>query len=46
MERFVRTFKEGMKASKYDSLPLSHRLQNFLFTYRMPLTLQLLCILS
>ena len=34
VERFVRTFKEAMKASKNDGLPLSHRLQNFLFTYR------------
>lgn len=33
-ERFVRTFKEAMKAGKYDSLTLSHRLQNFLFSYR------------
>ena len=34
VERFVRTFKEAMKASKHDHLPLSHRLQNFLITYR------------
>lgn len=34
VERFVRTFKEAMKASKHDHLPLSHRLQNFLLTYR------------
>ena len=34
VERFIRTFKEAMKASKHDHLPLSHRLQNFLFTYR------------
>ena len=29
-ERFVRTFKESMKATKYEGLTLSHRLQNFL----------------
>ena len=33
-ERFVRTFKEAMKATKYESLTLSHRLQNFLLAYR------------
>ena len=33
-ERFVRTFKESMKASKYDGLTLPHRLENFLFSYR------------
>jgi len=33
-ERFVRTFKEAIKASKYDGLSLSHRLQNFLLSYR------------
>lgn len=34
VERFVRTFKEAMKAGKNDRLPLTHRLENFLFTYR------------
>ena len=34
VERFVRTFKEAMKAGKNDGLPLSHRLSNFLLTYR------------
>ena len=34
VERFVRTFKEAMKAGKHDNLSLSHRVQNFLFTYR------------
>ena len=29
-ERFVRAFKEAMKASCHDSLPLAHRLQSFL----------------
>ena len=33
-ERFVRTFKESMKASKNENLPLDHKLQNFLLTYR------------
>ena len=33
-ERFVRTFKEAMKASHYEGLTLQHRLQNFLLTYR------------
>lgn len=33
-ERFVRTFKEAMKAGKDDGLTLAHRLQNFLLTYR------------
>ena len=33
-ERFVRTFKEAMKAGRADSLPLQHRLANFLLTYR------------
>ena len=33
-ERFVRTFKEAMKAGKRDVLSLSYRLANFLFTYR------------
>ena len=28
-ERFVRTFKQAMKAGEADGLPLSHRLQNF-----------------
>ena len=31
-ERFVRTFKQAMKAGQYDGLPLSHRLQSFLLT--------------
>ena len=34
VERFVRFFKESMKAAKHDSLSLSHRMNNFLFTYR------------
>ena len=34
VERFVRTFKEPMKASKHDGLTLSHRIANFLVTYR------------
>ena len=33
-ERFVRTFKQCIEASKYDGLTLSHRLQNFLLSYR------------
>lgn len=33
-ERFVRTFKESMKASRYEGMTLSHRLQNFLLLYR------------
>ena len=33
-ERFVCTFKEAMKTSKGDGLTLTHRLQNFLLTYR------------
>ena len=33
-ERFVRTFKEAMKAGRRDGLPLSHRLANFLLSYR------------
>ena len=33
-ERFVRTFKEAMKAGKNDGLTLSHRLAGFLLTYR------------
>ena len=33
-ERFVRTFKESMKARKNDGLTLSHRLASFLLTYR------------
>ena len=33
-ERFVRTFKEAMKASKGDGLTWTHRLDNFLLTYR------------
>ena len=34
-ERFVRTFKEAMKASKHDGLSSQHRLHNFLLTYRI-----------
>ena len=34
VERFVRTFKEAMKAGKNDGLTLSHRLANFLLAYR------------
>lgn len=33
-ERFVRTFKEAMKAGKGDGLTLAHRVENFLLTYR------------
>jgi hypothetical protein len=33
-ERFVRTFKESMKAGKNDGLTLPHRLASFLLTYR------------
>lgn len=33
-ERFVRTFKEAMKASVNAGMTLVHRLQNFLLTYR------------
>ena len=32
-ERFVRTFKQSMKASKQDGRSISHRLENFLLTY-------------
>ena len=34
VERFVRTFKEAMKAGARDGLTLPHRLENFLFKYR------------
>ncbi len=34
VERFVRTFKESMSAGKNDGLSLTHRLANFLLTYR------------
>ena len=33
-ERFVRTFKEAIKAMRSDGLTLSHRISNFLLTYR------------
>ena len=33
-ERFVRTFKQVMKAGQRDGLTPQHRLQNFLLTYR------------
>ena len=33
-ERFVRTFKQAMKAGENDGLPLLHRLQNLLLSYR------------
>ena len=33
-ERFVRSFKEAMKAAKHDGLSLNYILENFLFTYR------------
>ena len=33
-ERFVRTFKEAMKAGRNDGLILSHRLSSFLLSYR------------
>ena len=32
-ERFVRIFKEAMKAGKGDGFALQHRLENFLLTY-------------
>ena len=34
VERFMRTFKEAMKAGVRDGLSTNHRLQNFLLTYR------------
>ena len=34
VEQFIRTFKEPMKASKHVGLTLSHRIANFLVTYR------------
>lgn len=34
VERFVRTFKQAMKAGNQDGLLLQHRLANFLITYR------------
>ena len=33
-ERFVRTFKQAMKAGKHDGQTQQHQLENFLFTYR------------
>ena len=33
-ERFVRTFKQAMKAGKSDGRAFSHRLENFLLSYR------------
>ena len=33
-ERFVRTFKQAMKASRLDGKSLAHSLENFLLTYR------------
>ena len=33
-ERFVQTFKNGMKKGEKDGLPLPHRLASFLLTYR------------
>ena len=33
-ERFVRTFKQAMRTGKHDGLTPSHRLENFLLTYR------------
>ena len=33
-ERFVQTFKKAMKANRDSPLSFSHRLSNFLFTYR------------
>ena len=35
VERFIRTFKEAMKASKHDGLTLSQRIANFLVMYRI-----------
>ena len=32
-ERFVRTFKQAMKAGKHDGQTQQHQLENFLFTY-------------
>ena len=34
VERFVRTFKQAMRASQQDGLTPQHRLENFLLTYR------------
>ena len=34
VERLVQTCKQGLKAGKDSGLPLSHRLSNFLITYR------------
>ena len=34
VERFVRTFKQVMRASQQDGLTPQHRLENFLLTYR------------
>ena len=34
VERFVRSFKEAMKASRNDGLSVRHRLANFLLCYR------------
>ena len=33
-ERFVKTFKQAMKATEHQSLTLAHRLSNFLLRYR------------
>ena len=33
-ERFVRTFKEAMRAGERDGIPLHHGIENFLLTYR------------
>ena len=33
-ERFVRTFKEAMRAGEQDGLPMHHRMENFLLHYR------------
>lgn len=35
MERFVRTFKQTIKAGEKDGLSAKHRLANFLLTYRI-----------
>ena len=37
-ERFVRIFKQAMRSGEADGLPLAHRLQNFLLSYRATTT--------
>ena len=33
-ERFLRTFKQAMKAGKHDRLSIEHQLENFLMSYQ------------